>query len=119
MYRVGLVFGGRGDLAHHDVDLAGGNGHNDPLNCTNFVVRDVLCLGYAKVVLHSWLAFPGHGCSQTDHCCGAGIEMLFVTNAVVEVAVGFVLFGWQHDCAPVAELFSSSNSDCSGYGCFL
>ena len=94
LYGCGSVFGRRGDVAHHDVDLACGNSHDNPLDGAYFFVCNLLFPGHAKVVFDSWLAFPGHGGSQAYHCCGAGIEMFFVTNRVVEIAVGFVLFGW-------------------------
>jgi hypothetical protein len=55
-----------------------------------------LCPGHAKVVLDSWLALPGHGCRQPDHRRGAGIELLLVAGGIIKVAVGFMLFGWQH-----------------------
>jgi hypothetical protein len=48
-------------------------------------------------VLDSWLALSGHGGSQTDHCRGASIEMLLIADSAVEVAVGFMLFGWKHN----------------------
>jgi len=88
--------GRRGGVAHHDVDLAGGNSHDDPLDGADFFVCNLLFPGHAKVVFDSWLAFPGHGGSQPYHRCGARIELLFVANRVVEIAVGFMLFGWQH-----------------------
>ncbi len=86
----------RGKFAHQGIDLASGNGHNDSLNGADFFVRDVLCLGHAKVVLDSWLAFPGYRSGQPDHCCGTGIKVLFVADDIVEIAEGFMLFGWQH-----------------------
>jgi hypothetical protein len=90
------VLGRRGGVAHQDVDLAGGNSHDDPLDGADLFVCNLLFPGHAKVVFDSWLAFPGHGGSQPYHSCGASIEMLLVANRVVEIAVGFVLFMWQH-----------------------
>jgi len=89
------VLGG-GEFAHQGIDLAGGNRHNNSLDGADFFVRDILCPGHAKVVHDSWLALPGYCRSQSDHCRGAGIELLFVANSIVEIAVGFMLFGWQH-----------------------
>jgi hypothetical protein len=51
-----------------------------------------LFLGHAKVVLDSWLALSGHGGGQSDYRRGAGIEVLFVADGVVEVAISFMLF---------------------------
>ena len=90
-----LVFGG-GEFAHQGIDLAGGDRHNNSLDGADFFVRDVLFLGHAKVVLDSWLALPGYRRSQSDHRRGAGIEMLLVADGIVEIAVGFMLFGWKH-----------------------
>jgi hypothetical protein len=87
----------RCDLAHHCVDLAGGNSHDDPLDGTDFFVRNVLFLGHAKVMLDSWLAFPGHRRSQADHGRGSRIEPIVTAHGIVEVAIGFMLFRWQHD----------------------
>jgi len=94
LYGIGSVFGRVGEVPHHDVDLAGSNSHDDPLDGADFFVCNLLLPGHAKVVFDSWLAFPGHGSSQAYHRCGARIEMLFVAHSVVEVAVGFMLFGW-------------------------
>ncbi len=100
---------GRGDLAHQGIDLASGNRHNDSLNSANLFVRNVLCLGHAKVVFDSWLTFPGHGRSQSDHCRSAGIEMLLVADDIVEITVGFMLFGWQHDAkGPLFKIMDRS-----------
>ena len=93
----GSVLGGGGEFAHQGIDFAGGNRHNNSLDGTDFFVRDFLCLGHAKVVFDSWLTFPGHGRSQSDHCRGTGIEMLLVADDIVEVAVGCVLFWWKHN----------------------
>jgi hypothetical protein len=68
-----------------------------------------LCLGHAKVVFDSWLTFPGHGRSQSDHCRSAGIEMLLVADDIVEITVGFMLFGWQHDAkGPLFKIMARS-----------
>jgi hypothetical protein len=83
-------------FAHHGVDLAGGNGHDDPLDGANFFVRDVVFPGHAKVMLDSWLAFPGHRRGQTDHDRGPCVELPGIANGIVEVAIGFMLLGWQH-----------------------
>jgi hypothetical protein len=90
------VLGGGGGFAHQGIDLASGNRHNNSLDGAYFFVRDVLFPGHAKVVRDSWLALPGYCRSQSDHRRGAGIEMLFVADDIVEIAVGFMLFGWQH-----------------------
>ena len=87
---------GRGKLAHKGVYFAGGNRHDKPLDGANLFVCDLLLLGHAKVVLDSWLALPGYRRSQSDHRRGAGIEMLLVADGIVEIAVGFMLFGWKH-----------------------
>ncbi len=92
----GFALRGGCEFAHQGIDLAGGNRHDDPLDGADFFVRDVLFPGHAKVVLDSWLTFPGQGRSQSDHCRGAGIEMFLVADDIVEIAVGFMLFGRQH-----------------------
>ena len=89
------VFGG-GEFAHQGIDLAGRDRHNNSLDGADFFVRDVLFLGHAKVVHDSWLALPGNCRSQSDHCRGTGIEMFLVADGIVEIAVGFMWFGWQH-----------------------
>jgi len=85
-----------GELAHQGVDLAGRDRHDDPLDGADFPVCDFLCPGHAKVVRDSWLALPGHGRCQPDHCRGTGIEVFCVADGIVEIAVSFVLFGVEH-----------------------
>jgi hypothetical protein len=58
-------------------------------------------------MLDSWLAFPGYGRSQPDHHRGAGVEMLPVADGIVEVAVGFVLFRWQHQSPIILFVFET------------
>jgi hypothetical protein len=89
-------FGWRCDFAHHGVDLAGGYGHDDPLDGADFFVRDVLFPGHAKVMFDSWLAFPGHRRGQADHGSGSRVEAIITANGIVKVAIGFVLVRWQH-----------------------
>ena len=93
----GSVLRSGGEFAHQGIDLASRNRHNNSLDGADFFVRDVLCPGHAKVVLDSWLALPGYCRSQSDHRRGAGIEMFLVADGIVEIAVGFMLFGWQHN----------------------
>jgi hypothetical protein len=83
-----------GDVAHHDIDLACGNSHDNPLDGADFFVCNLLFPGHAKVVFDSWLAFPGHGGSQAYHRCGTGIELFLVAHSVVEGAISFMLFRW-------------------------
>jgi hypothetical protein len=96
LYGYCSAFGWIGEIAHHNVDLAGGNSHDDPLDGADFFVCNLLFPGHAKVMLDSWLTLPGHGGSQPYHRCRTGIDVLFVANSVVEVTVGFMLFGGQH-----------------------
>jgi hypothetical protein len=92
----GSVSGGRDGFAHQDVDFAGGHGHDNPLDGADFFDRDVLNPGHAKVVLDSWLAFPGHSRSQPDHCRRAGIEVLLVADDIIKMAISLVLFLREH-----------------------
>ena len=92
------------ELAHQGVDLAGRDRHDDPLDGADLSGCNFLLPGHAKVVLDSWLALPGHGRGQSDHRRGAGIEVLRVTDGIVEVAVGFVLFEVQHAMPQREEL---------------
>lgn len=88
---------GRGSsFAHHDIDFAGGNRHDDALDGTDLLFCNLLFPGYAKVVIDSWPTFSSHGGSQADHRRFAAVEILFVANGIVEVAVSFMLFGGQH-----------------------
>ncbi len=90
-----LVFWG-GEFAHQGIDLAGRDCHNNSLDGADFFVRDILCLGHAKVVLDSWLALPGYCRSESDHRRSAGVEVFLVADSIIEIAVGFMWFGWQH-----------------------
>jgi hypothetical protein len=47
-------------------------------------------------MLDSWLAFPGHRRSQANHDRGPRVELLGTANGIIEVAIGFMLLGWQH-----------------------
>ena len=89
-------FGG-GEVAHQGVDLAGRNGHGKALDGADFLFADALFPGHAKVVRNSWSTLPGNGRRQADDGLGAPVQAGLVAHGVVEVAVGFVLCGRQHD----------------------
>jgi len=86
----------RVQAAHAGVNLAGGNGHDNPLNRVDFIVIDLLIPGDAKVVFHSGIATAGHGGGQADDNGRAIIEYRCIANAVVKSAICFVLFWWKH-----------------------
>lgn len=93
----GSVPAGRVELFHQRVDLAGGNRHDNSLDGADLFFGYLLFPGHAKVVLDSWLALPGHGSGQPDHGRSTAIEVFGVAHRVVEIAVGFMLFGGKHD----------------------
>lgn len=99
---VGLV-----EFFHQRIDLAGGDRHDDPLDGADFFFADLLLPGYAKVVLDSWSALPGHGGRQPDHRRSARVELPAVADGVVEVAVSIVLVCRQHEL-PFTARFSIS-----------
>ena len=101
---------GRVEFAHQSIDLASGNCHDNSLNGSDFFVRDVLFPGHAKVVLDSWLALPGYCRGQSDHRCGAGIKIFLVADGIVEIAVGFMLFVWQHNLNFCGSVYLKSRS---------
>lgn len=97
MLREGSVPVGRAELFHQCVDFAGRDRHDDPLDGADLLFGNLLFPGHAKVVLDSWLALPGYGRGQTDHRHRAGIESFRLTDGIVKIAVGFMLFGRKHD----------------------
>ncbi len=58
----------------------GFNRHHDSLNRPDFVVRNALFPGDAKVVFHSRVACDRHGRCQVDHQGGFWIEDLVVPS---------------------------------------
>ena len=84
---------GRRKLFHQRIDFACGDRHDDPLDGADFCFGYLLFPGDAKVVFDSRLTLPGDRCRQSNDRRGAGVELIIVTNGVVEVAVGFMLLG--------------------------
>jgi hypothetical protein len=84
------------EIAHQSVDLASCDCHGNPLDGADLLFGDALCLGHAKVMCNSWLAFSGDSRCQANDSDRAFIEIFLAAHGIVEITVSFVWSRWKH-----------------------
>ena len=82
--------------SHGRVYFSGRHRHHYSLYGADLRFADSFIPGNAKVVFDSGVTTAGHGGCQTDNDCCSGVENGLVSNRVVEITIGFMLFRRKH-----------------------